>query len=117
MLHPPLEDRAMPTPDSAASDIISAATFLAGSILVYLGNLNSGFGTYAAEQQADVRESFQRRAFVGLAAFVAAITTVAAALASAWFDSNGLLTVSVVLLGVSFLGGIASVIMLVAEIG
>jgi hypothetical protein len=106
----------MPTPDSVASDIIAAATFLAGSILVYLGNLNSGFGTYTAEQQADVRVSFQRRAVVALAAFLASVTTVAAALASAWLDSNGLLTVSVVLLGLSFLGGIASAIMLVAEI-
>jgi hypothetical protein len=106
----------MPAPDSAASDIITAATFLAGSILVYLGNLNSGFGTYAAEQQADIRAGFQRRARVALAAFVAAVATVAAALASAWFDSNGLLAVSVVLLGASFAGSIASVIMLAAEI-
>jgi hypothetical protein len=107
----------MPAPDSTASDIITAATFLAGSILVYLGNLTSGFGTYAAEQQADVRASFQRRARIALAAFVASVTTVAAALASAWFDSDGLLAASVVLLSLSFFGGIASVVMLVAEIG
>ena len=107
----------MPPPDSISSDIITAATFLAGSILVYLGNLNAGYATFGAEQQADVRAGFQRRGRIALSAFVAAVLTVAVALASSWHDSRCLLVISVALLGVAFLGGIVSAVMLVAEIG
>ena len=108
---------AMPTPDSISSDIITAATFLAGSILVYLGNLNSGFAAFGREEQGYVRRGFRRRAWVALSAFVTSVLTVAAALASAWFDSSCLMVMSAALLAVAFLGGIASAFMLVAELG
>ncbi len=106
----------MPEPDSISGDIITAGTFLAGLLLVYVGNLNTSYGAFNTEQQSDVRRGFQVRAWAAFAAFVVSVLSVGLALGSSWYDCPSLLLASVILLVIVFIGGIISALMMVLEI-
>lgn len=106
----------MPEPDSISGDIITAGTFLAGLLLVYIGNLNTGYGSFTTEQQSDVRGAFQAKAWAGFGAFFLSVVSVALALGSSWYDCKPLLLASVVLLLIVFVGGIVAAYMMVREI-
>jgi hypothetical protein len=106
----------VPTPDSISGDIISAGTFLAGLILVYLGNLATGYGSYTADQQSAVRVKFRRKAAAAFWGVVISIISVAFALASAWFDCAYFLLASVGLLAIIFVCGIVFAFLTFQEI-
>jgi len=101
--------------DNLPSDVITAATFLAGSILVYLGNVNINLRTLTRDQQRKALALHQRRAKFAFGAFVLSVGAVGFALASSYYQCIGPFWISVGLLFFAFLGGVYSVFMLTRE--
>jgi hypothetical protein len=106
----------MPTPDSIAGDIITAATFMSGLVLLYLQSLVAHYTSYDATQQGAVKGSHQARGWLAFFAFICSGITVGLALGSEWTDDSVLLWWSVGFLGVVFASGVIAALMMVLEI-
>jgi len=83
---------------SVAEQVLTAGTALAGLILVFLGNIVSGYESYERQARASVRARFQRRGWFAFVGFTASLLSAFAALAHNWADSGGLVFVSVAFL-------------------
>ena len=103
-------------PSDIAGDVAAGATALAGLLLVYLGSLATGFGSYDTTQQHSVRASFQRRAWFGFIGLVFAIVAAALALLGKWINVDEMTSVAAVLLLFSFGWGIVTALLTVQEI-
>jgi hypothetical protein len=106
----------MVDPSDIAGDVITGATALAGLILVYLGSIATGYGSYDVTQQHSVMAAYQRRAWFGFVGFVLALLAAAAALVGKWWDLDCLTTVAAVVLLFSFGLGIATALLTVLEV-
>jgi hypothetical protein len=99
-----------------AGDVVAGATALAGHILVYLGSLATGYGSYDILQQNSVRTSFRRRAWFGFIGLVLAIGAAGLALFGKWTNIDSLTSVAAALLLISFGWGIVTALLTVREI-
>lgn len=101
---------------AVAGEVVTAATALAGLILVYLGGLATAYGTFEATEKKSVKGRYQKRAwlaFVGLSfALVAAVLGVI----GKWTQSGCIANASVVLLMVSFIWGLVIALLTVHEV-
>jgi hypothetical protein len=81
-----------------ASDVVTAATALAGLILVYVGSVVTGYATYDPQQQHAVRAAFRRRAWIAIVGFLIAILSAACAVLGKWLHNECAASAAIVLL-------------------
>src|SRR5947208_514902 len=98
----------MADPVEVVADVIVAATALAGLLIVYLGSVAAGYGSYERAAQATVRGAFQMRAWFAFVGIVLAIISAMLGLGAKWFHSACMANASIVLILVALLWGIAS---------
>ena len=92
-----------------ASDVVTAATALAGLILVYVGSVSTGYATYDPQQQHAVRAVFRRRAWIAVGGFLIAILSAGCAVLGKWLHNECLASAAIVSLLVALIwaGGTA----------
>jgi hypothetical protein len=93
----------MPSAVNVAGDVASAATALAGLILVFLGAIASSFASYQKQEQASVRSRFQLRAWLAFVGFVLALLSAALAVAGRWLALECAALLAIVLLFVALI--------------
>ncbi len=96
--------------------LFSGGTALAGLILVFLGGVLSGYESYDAIAKQAVRPKYKRRAKVGLAGFVFALSSAILALVANWLLSSWFLPISIACLAASFLLVLVAAIQAVGDI-
>jgi hypothetical protein len=101
---------------NVAGDVVTAATALAGLILVYLGSVATSFASFEKTQQSSVRASHQRRVWIAFVGLLFALASAAFAVIGKWIGSECCANVAVALLFIAFLWGIASALMTVLEV-
>lgn len=97
-------------------EVVTAATALAGLILVYLGSLASAFDGFEPDQKSSVRRRFTWRAWLAFVGMVVAILAGALAIVGGWLSVPCLAGAAVALLLIAFLWGIALALLTVLEI-
>lgn len=97
-------------------DVMGAATFMGGLILVYLRALVTGYGSYETDEKADVKTSYMIRAWGSFVAFLLAIATVGFAMAAEWYASFCYLQISIGLLFAVFACALIAAFMTAWEI-
>ncbi|HLA09476.1 MAG TPA: hypothetical protein VJ023_02585 [Pyrinomonadaceae bacterium] len=75
--------------------LFSGGTALAGLILVFLGGVLSGYDSYDAVAKNAVRPRYKRRAKVGLAGFIFAMSSAILAFAANWLPSAFFIPISI----------------------
>jgi hypothetical protein len=106
----------MPDSIEMASDVITAATALAGLILVYLGAVAAGFAGYGREQQTAVRGRFRIRAWLAFVGILFSILSAALAVVGKWLKSECSVSAAIVLLLLSLVWGIGAAFMTARDI-
>jgi hypothetical protein len=96
--------------------LFSGGTALAGLILVFLGGVLSGYESYDAVAKNAVRPRYKRRAKVGLAGFILAMSSAVLAFAANWLLSAFLIPLSIVCLAGSFVLVLIAAIQAVGDI-
>lgn len=102
---------------SIAGESVTAATALAGLILVYLGSLAASFGTFQPQERKAVVASFQKRAWIAFAGLVFAIISAALCVIGKWLPNECVADVGTAFLLVSFVWGIGIAFVTAREIG
>lgn len=100
-----------------ASDLIGAGTALAGLVLVFLGNVSSGFDSYQPQERRAVVDKYRRRARFALIAFLLALGAALLGLLAKGLHLPVLVWGGLVLLILSFAAVVAIGINSVREIG
>lgn len=90
----------------AASEVASAATALAGLILVYLGSVAAGFDSFRPEEKRANKPRYARRATWGFAGMLVSLLAALLAVAAKWFQSEGTADAAVIVLAAAFAFGI-----------
>ncbi len=88
------ESEGMLIEKEVAGDIVAAATGLAGLMLVFMGTIANGFGSYNSSQQDAIRRSYRRKIWFSFSGFFASIISAALALISKGFECADLLNYS-----------------------
>jgi len=100
-----------------ASDVIAGSTAFAGLIIVYVGAVSAAYGSYTTESQDAVRGQFKKKATFASAGICVAALAASMAILGKWASCNGAVAISVVLLVLTLLWGVAVTIQTVREIG
>lgn len=100
----------------ASGDIASAATALGGLLLVFIGAVSTGYGSYDAAARKAVRKGFLVKGLLALAGFFLALIAAALAVAGKVVASPCLVIGAVACLGVSFLVVCVAAVLSVMEI-
>ena len=103
-------------PSDIAGDVVAGSTALAGLLIVYLGSLATGYGSYDATQQGSVRAAYKRRAWFAFGGLTLALLSAASALFGKWTDWDSLTAVAAGLLIFSFGLGVVTAFLTVQEI-
>lgn len=101
---------------SVASEVAGAATALAGLILVYLGSIGASFASFERTQQGAVLASHQRRAWLAFGGVLIALLAAVLAVLAKWLPCEPLADAAVIILFISFGGGVISALLTVLEI-
>lgn len=101
---------------SVAGEVASAATALAGLILVYLGSISASYGSYDHTQKGAVRVSHQRRAWLAFVGFIISLLAAIFAVLSKWLPCETLADVAVITLFLAFISAAISALVTVMEI-
>ena len=101
---------------TVAGEVASAATALAGLILVYLGSISASFGSYDFTQKGAVRASHRRRAWLALVGFIVSLLAAVLAILSKWLPCETLADVAVIALFLAFFGAAISALLTVLEL-
>lgn len=101
---------------SIAGETVTAATALAGLILVYLGSLAASFGTYQPAEKKTVKGGFQRRAWVAFIGLVLALIAAALGVVGKWLPNECVADAATVLLLISFVWGVGIALITTLEI-
>jgi hypothetical protein len=67
-----------------AGDVATAASAMAGLILVFIGAISSSFDSYQKVEQKAVLARYQRRAWLAFSGFVLALLSTLSALIAKW---------------------------------
>jgi len=81
-----------------ADQVLTASTALAGLLLVVIGSLATSYQSYDAAGQADVRGSFQKRAWFSFSGLACCLIAALCAIAVYWTESLRLADAGAVLL-------------------
>jgi hypothetical protein len=96
--------------------LFSGGTALAGLILVFLGGVLSAYDSYSAVAKQAVRPKYKRRAKIGLAGFIFAMSSAILAFMANWLLSSWLIPTSIACLAASFMLVLLSAIQAVGDI-
>jgi len=107
----------MLNPHDVAGDIAAAGTALAGLILVFMGAVSGGFGSYSATQQDSVRTKYRIKIWFSFLGFLASIASATLALIGKSYDSNHLILPSLHLLFVALAIAAIAAFITATEIG
>ena len=88
--------------DETFGHLLTAASALAGLILVFLGQSVSAYDGFEADAQGAVRTKYQRRARLAFAGLMSALVSVAVALISIWWSPSCFLPIAVLGVAVAF---------------
>jgi phosphatidylglycerophosphate synthase len=103
----------MPSAVNVAGEVASAATALAGLLLVFLGLISNSYGAYQAQERGTVRARYQMRAWFAFVGFVLALLSALLALVGKWLANDCAAIVALAVLAVSvvwaFFAGLLSV--------
>jgi hypothetical protein len=99
-----------------ADQVLTAATALAGLILVFLGNVVSSYESYDPQAKSSVRARFRWRGWFAFSGFAAALVSALLALAHNWQPENWLVVVAVGLLVASLACAFVAAIIQVLDI-
>ena len=102
---------------NVAAEVVTAGTALAGLILIYIGSVVTGYGTYQPQEQKAVRSKFQARAWLAFAGFALSLLAAALGVLAKWLDSACIGNVSVWFLLGAFLWGVFATVQAIREIG
>jgi hypothetical protein len=103
-------------PVELGGDVVAGATALAGLILVYIGSVAVGYGTYERQAQATVRSSFQFRAWFAFAGMTLAILAGMLGLVGKWLHNSCVAAAAIILLLLALVWGIIVALFTVREI-
>jgi len=87
---------------SASGETVTAATALAGLILVYLGTLANGFSTFQPAEKKTVREKYKRRASFACIGIIFGLVSAALGVLGKWLPNENCADLSIVFLLVTF---------------
>jgi hypothetical protein len=101
---------------SIAGEVVTAATALAGLILVYLGSLASDYASYQPQEKKTVKPKIQKRALVSFVGLIISLSSAFLGVIGKWIPSENVSDVSTMLLLVAFAWGAWIAYMTFAEI-
>lgn len=101
---------------SIAGESVTAATALAGLILVYLGSLTASFSTYQPQERKSVLASFQKRAWIAFVGLVLALLSAALGVIGKWLPNECVADVGTAFLLVAFAWGVGIALVTAREI-
>lgn len=101
---------------AAAGEVVTAATALAGLILVYLGALATGFDRFQPQEKKAVKSRFQVRAWLAFAGLCLALGAAALGVLGKWLPNGCIADAAVILLLIAFLWGALIAFLTVREI-
>ena len=101
---------------SVVSEVVGAATALAGLILVYLGSLVASFASFAPQEKRSVRAKHQRRAWLAFAARLLSLLAALLGVLAKWLPCEWVADTAVILLFVSFVGASLTALITVLEL-
>lgn len=101
---------------SIAGETVTAATALAGLILVYLGSVAASYGGYQPTERKSVKGSFQRRAWIAFVGLVLALIAAALGVLGKWLPNECVADAGTILLLVSFVWGVGIALVTTLEI-
>jgi len=99
-----------------AGDVMSAATFLGGLLLVFVGATATAFDSYDSVAKSSVLSTYKRRGWFALAGFLLALASASLAFFGKWYESSCLIIWASVCLGVSFVAVVIAAISTVLDI-
>jgi peptidoglycan/LPS O-acetylase OafA/YrhL len=106
----------MPSAVEISGDVASAASALAGLLLVFLGAVSASFGSYDAAAQNTVRARYQRRAWFAFVGFVLALSAVPCALVAKWLSQQCLALTGLALLIIALIWALLAALLSAMEI-
>lgn len=106
----------MPSALEITGDIASAATALAGLILVFIGTASTSFDAYEKQEQHAVRSRYQSRAWIAFIGFAFALLSAVFALLGKWLSQQCLSLLAIALLFVAFIFALFAALSAVREI-
>jgi hypothetical protein len=101
---------------SAAGEVVTAATALAGLILVYLGALVTAYGAFQPQERKAVKGRFQTRAWIAFAGFGLALLSAGAGVVGKWLPSECIADAAIILFMIAFLWGLLIAFLTAREI-
>lgn len=106
----------MPSAVNVAGEVASAATALAGLVLVFLGAIASSYGTYEKTAQAAVRGRFQTRAWFAFVGLVLSLLAGLLAVVAKWLTNECAGLAAIVLLFIALIWVLLAALSAVREI-
>lgn len=106
----------MPSAVSIMGEVASAATALAGLVLVFLGTTVNAFNSYQKAEQASIRSKYQARAWTAFICFLLSILSAALALMAKWLSHDCTAFFSLALLTAAMALVVAAAVSAVREI-
>jgi hypothetical protein len=107
----------MLNPHDVAGDIAAGGTALAGLILVFMGAVSNGFGSYSTTQQDSVRTKYRLKIWFAFLGFLASIASAGLALIGKAYDCERLISPSLVLLLIALSVSAVAALLTATEIG
>jgi hypothetical protein len=99
-----------------AGDVATAASAMAGLVLVFIGAISSSFDSYQKAEQRAVLARYRRRAWFAFAGFVLALLSTLSALIAKWRTWECAAEASLMLLFVALIIVLAAAFFAVREI-
>lgn len=99
-----------------SGDLASAATALAGLLLVFLGAVSAAFASYEKTQQRAVLGKYRTRAFLAFAGFILSLVAAGLAIAAKLLASKCLVIAAVCVLALAIVPVVVAAVLTVMEI-
>jgi hypothetical protein len=93
----------VPSALEITGDLASAATALAGLVLVFMGSAAASFDAYQRQEQQAVRARFQTKAWIAFVGFILAVASAIVALWAKWLAIQCLALLAFGLLLIAFI--------------
>lgn len=102
---------------AVAGEIVTAATALAGLILVYLGSLATAYSAFEPQEQKSVQSRFQKRAWLAFTGMILALIAAALGVLGKWLPNECVADASMIILLITFAWGALIALLTVQELG
>jgi hypothetical protein len=101
---------------AVSGEVVTAATALAGLILVYIGSLASAYGAFQPQEQKTVRGGYLTRAWLSFVGMAFALAAAMLGVLGKWLSNGCISNAAIVILLLAFVWGAAIAILTVREI-